>query len=128
MRDRLAVQFSTQTAGASKPAMQVRFIARSAIARSNVMSPGHRDGHEPSPVTRLASLDAGGTVRRAGRYPGLDGPACQARTVAEMHARHWSLPPDRLVIQSGGPPEASAGIEGLNAVKICGNSMARTAR
>jgi hypothetical protein len=45
-----------------------------------------------------------------------------------MHARHWSLPPDRLVIQSGGPPEASAGIEGLNAVKICGNSMALTAR
>ena len=77
-----------------------------------------------SPASTLAGPSAG-----PGRYPGLDGPECQApRTVAEMHGRRWSLPPDRLVIQSGGPPEASAGIEGLNAVKICGNSMALTAR
>lgn len=48
--------------------------------------------------------------------------------VAEMRERHWSLPPDRLVIQSGGPPEASTGREGLNAVKIRGNFVALTAR
>jgi hypothetical protein len=69
------------------------------------------DGHEPSPVTGLPSTAAtlAGPSGPGCRYRGRDGPNAGHAPQCRMRGRPWILPPDALVIQSGGPLGASAG-------------------
>jgi hypothetical protein len=113
VRARLETRISTQSAGALKLGIQVRFH-RPLHCRSpqrdvqNIgmaMNPHWLQGFPRRPRRWRDRPDrAVGTEDKTGPDAG-HAPQCR------MRGRPWILPPDALVIQPGGPLEASAGHE-----------------
>jgi hypothetical protein len=107
VRARLETHISTQSAGALKLGIQVRFHRRSlqhdARNTGMAMNPHWLQGFARRPRRWRDRPDrAVGTEDKTGPDAG-HAPQCR------MHGRLWILPPDALVIQPGDPLEASAG-------------------
>jgi hypothetical protein len=111
VRTRLETHISTQSAGALKLSIQVRFHRslrrrspqRDARNTGMAMNPHWLQGFARRPRRWRDRPDrAVGTEDKTGPDAG-HAPQCR------MRGRPWILPPDALVIQSGGPLEASAG-------------------
>jgi hypothetical protein len=111
VRARLETHISTQSAGALKLGIQVRFhrpLHRRSPQRDiqntgMAMNPHWLQGFARRPRRWRDRPDrAVGTEEKTGPDAG-HAPQCR------MRGRPWILPPDALVIQSGSPLEASAG-------------------
>ena len=111
VRARLETHISTQSAGALKLGIQVRFHRllhrrspqRDVQGTGMAMNPHWLQGFARRPRRWRDRPDrAVGTEDKTGPDAG-HAPQCR------MRGRPWILPPDALVIQSGSPLEASAG-------------------
>ncbi len=81
--------------------------------------PRHRNGHDPHWLQGFPDRrDADGTVRSGLEHRRRDRPERRAAPHCEIPGRPWVLPPDKVVIQSGGPLAAGAYTgSGRNTVK-----------
>jgi hypothetical protein len=119
VKARLETHISTQSERTLKLGIQVRFhrpLHRRSLQRDvqNIgmaINPHWLQGFPRRPRRWRDRPD-----RR--RYRGYDGPDAGHAPQCRMRGRLWILPPGALVIQPGGPLEASAGHGDQNAVKV----------